>query len=222
MRYLRVFFFSTELRFGIRVNIIILLKYSNRFVKARGIIGITMGFSGIKIQIVGNVIQCRHRRRNVIMSARAKTQFGVLLYTARRRSLHGRATITTDGCRGVVVKVAADVSGVRRYTDAFIEWNYNNLRRRNRVKLFGARYKPSYTEKIVYDDILCIHYIGQVRVTRARIMYYYDTSLIRQKHNIIIIIMTFIIPYIIILNRELRRFPPPLRDSRTTRLHIGR
>jgi len=57
-----------------------------------------MGFGGSEIQIVGNVFQCR-RRRNVIMPARAKTQFGVL-YTARRRSLHGHATITTDGYRG--------------------------------------------------------------------------------------------------------------------------
>lgn len=111
-----------------------------------------MGFGGIKIQIVGNVIRCRRlrrRRRNVIMSARAKTQFGEFLYTARRRSLHGRATITTDGCRGVVVKVAGNVSGVQRYTGAFIEWNYNNLRRRNRVKFFGAQENPSYTENSI-------------------------------------------------------------------------
>jgi len=97
-----------------------------------------MGFGGSEIQIVGNVFQCR--RRNVIMSARAKTQFGVLLHTARLRSLHGRATITTDGCSGgVVAKVEGDVSGVWRYTGALIEWNYNNLRRRK-----SCQEKPSY------------------------------------------------------------------------------
>ena len=94
-----------------------------------------MGFGGSEIQIVGNVFQChRHRRCNVIMFARAKIQFGVL-YTVRRRSLHGRATITMDGCRGVAAEVAGDISEVRRYTDAFIEWNYNNLRRRKSCQI---------------------------------------------------------------------------------------
>lgn len=84
-------------------------------------IGITMWGSS-EIQIVGNVFQCR--RRNVVMSARAKTQFGVcrtqhagvgVCTGAPQLLLYGRRVSWCYGeGRG------RRVSGVRRYTDAFI------------------------------------------------------------------------------------------------------
>jgi len=115
---------------------------------SREIIGITMGFGGCKIQIVGNVFQCR---RNVVMSARAKPQFGVF-YTARRRSLHGRLPQLWQTGVAVLCRrpVAEDVSGVRRYADAFIEWDYYSPRRRkSRPILWHPR-----------KTILCAAYCG--------------------------------------------------------------